>query len=171
VLHVDKFVLPSFRRLHGRTSIQACRWLKRKLFSKLKIDGPDSNSRLRVFISRRKAGVRRIVNEKQVVDCLESFGFHTYVLEEMSFSDQVRLFSQADAIVAPHGAGLANMIFSFSGTRVLEFFGGDYISPCFYTLANGLNLNYTNLVCPQEGSDMVVGCDELSERLDHFLRI
>jgi len=30
----------------------------------------------------------------------------------MSFSDQVRLFSQAEIVVAPHGAGLTNILFA-----------------------------------------------------------
>ncbi len=170
VLHAEKFVLPSFRRQAGRTSIQACQWLKAQLFSSLAIDDSNGKGSLRIFVSRRKAIARRIVNEEQLVDCLEPLGFKTYVLEEMSFSDQVRLFSQADTIVAPHGAGLANMIFSPVETKVFEIFGREYINPCFYTLANGLNFNYTSFVCRQKGQDIVVDCNELTRFLKRFLK-
>jgi len=49
---------------------------------------------------------RRIINEHEVIEALATFGFVAYALEEMSFSEQVRLFSQAEMVVAPHGAGL-----------------------------------------------------------------
>jgi hypothetical protein len=170
VLHAERFVLPSYRRQAGRTSIKACRWLKAQLFSSLGIEIPVGNDPLRVFVSRRKAGARRIVNEEQVMDCLAIHGFRTYVLEEMSFSDQVRLFSQADTIVAPHGAGLANMIFALPGTRVFEVFGRDYINPCFYNLAHGLNFDYTSFVFSQQGQDIVVDCNDFTRHLNRCLK-
>ncbi len=169
-LHAERFVLPSFRRQAGRTSIQACRWLKTQLFSSLAIEAPVGKEPLRVFVSRRKAGARRIVNEEQVLECLVNYGFRTYVLEEMSFSDQVRLFSQTDTIVAPHGAGLANMIFALPGTRVFEIFGREYINPCFYTLANGFNFDYTSFVCRQQEEDIVIDCDDFTRHLNRFLK-
>lgn len=41
-------------------------------------------------------------------------------LESMTFAEQVRLFRGARAIVAVHGAGLANMVFCRPGTTLIE---------------------------------------------------
>ena len=38
-----------------------------------------------------------------------------------SLRDQMALFSQADIIIGPHGAGLANMMWCQDGTSVIEF--------------------------------------------------
>lgn len=43
---------------------------------------------------------------------LEKLNFVKYVLSELSFRDQVRLFANADIIVDPHGTGLTNLIYS-----------------------------------------------------------
>jgi capsular polysaccharide biosynthesis protein len=74
----------------------ACRWLRQRMLSN--ISAPSSEKlafSAKIFISRRKAVGRRIINENDVIEALAPFGFVTYVLEEMSFLDQVKLFSQA----------------------------------------------------------------------------
>ena len=38
-----------------------------------------------------------------------------------SLRDQMALFSQADIILGPHGAGLANMLWCQTGSSVIEF--------------------------------------------------
>lgn len=53
---------------------------------------------------------------------MSPLGFVAYTLEDMSFSDQVRLLSQAEMVVAAHGAGLTNIIFS-QNLIVIELFG------------------------------------------------
>jgi len=42
--------------------------------------------------SRRKASIRRIINEHEVIAWRPFLAFVVYTLEEMSFSEQVRLF-------------------------------------------------------------------------------
>jgi len=159
---VKKLIVPSFRRHWGyyNTSYKsygpvvsplACRWLRQRILSNL----PDAESEQlsfssKIFISRRKAVQWRIINEDEVIEALAPFGFVAYALEELSFSEQVRLFAQADMVVAPHGAGLTNMIFS-ENLALIELFGS-YI-PGFYipgfalaNLSRGLGFRYGCLI-------------------------
>jgi len=73
-----------------------------------------------IFISRSKAQYRRISNEAALIDFLSSKGFVTVYLEDLSVYDQAALFSNADVIVGPHGAGFTNLIFCKPGTRIIE---------------------------------------------------
>lgn len=57
------------------------------------------------------------------------------------FDEMVRMFGRAKWIVAPHGAGLANMIFAPRGTRVLELMPSN--NPCnFMVLSHCLGNPY-----------------------------
>src|SRR5690606_29148055 len=71
----------------------------------------------RIYVSRTLARQRRVQNEDELVSLLERYGFAKYIPEQMPFEDQVRLFRDAKAVVAPHGAGLANLVFARPGVR------------------------------------------------------
>lgn len=80
-----------------------------------------TTERKRIYISR-KAAVRGIVNEEELEPVLKRFGFQSVQTETLSFSEQVRLFSEADFILGAHGAGMLNSIFSPPGTIVMEIY-------------------------------------------------
>ena len=66
----------------------------------------------RIYIDRRGAHNRRLTNEDDVIDALASAGVVPIRLEALSFTAQVALFRQAELVVGPHGAGLANLAFA-----------------------------------------------------------
>jgi len=110
----------------------------------------DSSSRSnRVFISRRKAISRRIINEDEVVKVVESFGFKVYVFEELEWEEQVSIMYNSKFLVAPHGAGLANMLFMNDGAGILEFLDVDGYSTnlCYFALSDILNFDYYYQLC------------------------
>ena len=63
----------------------------------------------RAFISRRTT--RGIRNSPEVEAWLSDRGFETVYPEDLSAADQMRLFRQADEIVAIHGAALAPLLY------------------------------------------------------------
>ena len=100
----------------------------------------------RFVISRKNVFARNIENEDELLARLAEYQFAPVVLEEMTLLDQIRLFANAEMIVAPHGAGLTNLAFASSDVKVLEIFGDDYVNVCFWALADIRNLNYSCLV-------------------------
>ncbi|MFN3661814.1 glycosyltransferase family 61 protein [Yoonia sp.] len=74
------------------------------------------------YISRRRAGHRRISNEPELIASLESIGFIAVEMEDLDFPSQVKLFSDADIIVSPHGAALSNAIFMNKNSTIIEIF-------------------------------------------------
>ncbi|WP_310417262.1 glycosyltransferase family 61 protein [Chamaesiphon sp. OTE_8_metabat_110] len=80
-----------------------------------------------IYISRgdSKRG-RRLLNEDYLRTLLESVGFSTYRLSELTVSQQISLFSQAKMIVGTHGAGFSNLAFASRGAIVYELFSDRY---------------------------------------------
>jgi hypothetical protein len=127
----------------------------------------------RIYISRRAAGRRRIVNEDEVIQILNKFGFQNICAEDLSFADQVKLSSRARYLVSNHGAGLTNMLFMKDGGSVLELrHVSDYINNCYFILASALKFNYYYQLCwpkPDKAdphtADLIVEPEELEKNL------
>jgi len=89
----------------------------------------------RVFVSRRDARWRRIVNEEELHPVLRDHGFEIVLLEGYSLRENVRLFEEAEVVVGPHGAGLTNLLFCPVGARVLEIAEPRYAPGAFWTMS------------------------------------
>jgi capsular polysaccharide biosynthesis protein len=100
----------------------------------------------RVYITRRNARYHRIVNEREVETLLQEFGFETHELEKYSVRDQIALFAEAEAVVAAHGAGLTNILFSPPGLRVIDIFEGSFFNKCFWGISTAVGHHYWPLV-------------------------
>jgi capsular polysaccharide biosynthesis protein len=96
----------------------------------------------RVYISRARAGYRRIVNESEIVEFLTRRGFQTVTFEGLSVRDQAAVMMSCDVIVAPHGGGLSNIVFCSPGTKIIEIFSPELVARYFWRLSNRLHLDY-----------------------------
>jgi capsular polysaccharide biosynthesis protein len=132
----------------------------------------------RIYLSRGRAKKRRVENEADVIQLLSKHGFQTVHPEDLSFDEQVRIFSSARYLISNHGAGVTNMLFMPEGSRVLELrHKGDYIRNWFFILSSALNLNYFYQTCaPQDHNadphhaDVLVDVAKLEENLKLFLQ-
>lgn len=73
-----------------------------------------------IYISRSKASSRRIINEKDFIDLLIKHEFEIIYLEDLDPSEQASLFNKARIVIASHGSGLTNLIFSNPEVKVIE---------------------------------------------------
>lgn len=96
----------------------------------------------RVFISRKGASRRRLLNEDELWPLLETRGFERVRMEELSFSEQVALMQETEMLCAPHGAGLTNMMFCSPGTQVIEMADLSFPNPNFYAVACAMRHDY-----------------------------
>lgn len=113
--------------------------LKERFF-KLADSIPPSSER--IYVSRSRAAYRKVANESQVVEMLSRYGFTSIILEELSFLEQVAVLRSAKVVVAPHGAGLTNLVWCDTKTKVLEIFSRDYVNVCFWSLCQEADLDY-----------------------------
>ena len=127
----------------------------------------------RIYISRRAANRRRIINEDEITSVLNNLGFQIVYAEELSFQDQVKVLSRARYLVSNHGAGLTNMLFMKDGARVLELrHVTDYVNNCYFVLASALKFAYFYQLCepkPDQAdphtADLIVDAKELERNL------
>lgn len=108
------------------------------VFRKFGID-PAQTGRRKIFLARRSG--RNITNTAELEDVLTSFGYEIVDTGQLSFEQQVRLFSEAGAIVGAMGAAFTNLIFCRPGTKVLA-----------------LSSPYTQLFCSQSNMALFAGC-------------
>ena len=123
---------------------------------------PITRSDRMLYVSRRDSTQRIMENEGELEERLSREGFEIIVASTLSFTDQVRLFAEANLIVAPHGAGLTNIGFADPGTSLYELFPESYANPCFCRLAQLGGLRYTADMFP------VLGLDETDIHARHW---
>ena len=75
-----------------------------------------------IYLSRADSNRRRVVNEDALMALLEPLGFKFIRGADLNYREKVKTFSQAKCVVSPHGAGIANTLFTPSGCGVLELF-------------------------------------------------
>jgi len=81
----------------------------------------DGTPRRKLFL-RRVGAIRNLLNIDEIERELIELGFESVSCEKLDFSTQVRLFANAEAIVAPTGAHLTNMVFAPAGTRIFPLY-------------------------------------------------
>jgi capsular polysaccharide biosynthesis protein len=96
----------------------------------------------RCYIDRRTSHNRRLINEDEVIAALEPMGFVPVRLETLRFAEQIFLFRNAEIIVAPHGAGLANLVYAKPGLRLVELHMDTFVNWCFRRLAAVCHVRY-----------------------------
>lgn len=113
----------------------------RNLFINNRYFNKPKNNR-RIYIQRGNVIGRNVINEIQVIELLNSYGFASVAMDGKTIKEQAELFSQSAAIVAPHGAALTNLLFIQPGVKVIELMPYGYVHDCFYVLASHGEANY-----------------------------
>ncbi|TNE70572.1 glycosyltransferase family 61 protein [bacterium] len=92
----------------------------------------------RIYITRKNEKKRAILNEAELLPVLESFGFEVIEAENYSLKEQIDVFSQAEIICGPHGAGLSNLVW-MKKPQLIEVRPSGFENECFkhVALANG----------------------------------
>jgi hypothetical protein len=103
----------------------------------------------KIYLSRQDANLRGINQEQDLIDFLKLKGYESVVLSEFSVKAQIELFSGITHLITPHGAGIANTIFS-TEIQIIELyptkraFGYNYH---FYQTSNFYNHTHFMLLC------------------------
>ncbi len=113
-----------------------------------------------LYVSRRLTN-RRPANEAELEQLCSRHGVRPVVSERLPFGEQVALFASARTIVATHGAGLANLVFSAPGARLLELFLPQLFNDCYAGIAVSRGLAYEPFYC--SGADNATSAAPLAQ--------
>ncbi len=120
---------------------------------------------------------RSVINARELEELLRQYGFEIIEPGSLSFMDQIKACSDAEVIVAPVGASLANMIFAKPGCKIIAlapyFSDGNYYYYSNLAGVLGHELCYY-LGVPKEGGghprhrDYAVDLGGLQEELEKY---
>jgi capsular polysaccharide biosynthesis protein len=104
----------------------------------------------KIYISRRKATRRKIVNQDDLSILLSNYDFETVFLEDYTIEYQIKLLYETQIVIAPHGAGLTNILFMQPETKVIELKAHNNDYWCFFSMARLAKLRYSYLLCESD---------------------
>ena len=125
------------------------RLLRRHVLDRIGETGAGEGAPARIWIGRDPASPgtnpRENQGEEALLDALAERGFQTVYLERMPPLEQMATIARAEAIVAPHGAAFAHMLFARRDATVIEiatpqtqlhrwgdFLGNAHVAQCRY---------------------------------------
>ena len=133
----------------------------------------------KIFIDRSKSIFKhcQIINYQETIDFLKEKNFDILKLEDLSFSEQIYTFKNAELIVSAHGAGLTNLVFSKENSRALEIRpskpGYAHQNKVYERISKINNLNYKLYSTPYQdkknlNGDILININKLNFLLNDF---
>jgi len=172
-IQAERLLVPSLVGDTGSIPKYACDFLRNEFLPKIT---KNNNHSKRIYVNRGQVVHRRVTNEAQVVELLQQYGFESIALETLSLLEQIALMASAEVIIAPHGAGLTNIVFSEPGTKIIEFLYPGAVNVMYWTISADMGYKYHYLLSEGEappdfvnpylnGDDMTIDIDKLKELL------
>ena len=132
-----------------------------------------------IYVSRKMAKNRMLVNNQEVLDVFSKFNFKEVCFEEYTFFEQVYLMKNCKVLAGVHGAGFANICFMPKNAILFEMIK-EYSSykeerPSYWRLCSSIDIDYYIQYCkPQEygnydpwvGVDLIVDIKELESNIN-----
>lgn len=106
----------------------------------------------KLYIARRDAKTRKLLNEDDLLAKLEPLGFESIAPGELSHEEQVKLFSSATTVIGTHGAGLTNILFTQPQCHLIEIFPQDYVQSAYAWLSHTRRGRYTPVLGKKSGA-------------------
>lgn len=117
-------------------------WMCEALWSELGGRVASRPGARRIYLSRRDASRRRMLNEAELTARLKRVGFEIWHLDGMTVAEQQDLLATARVVVAEHGAALTNIVWCPEGATVVDIHPSFPAMPCFKILAEQRGLRY-----------------------------
>jgi capsular polysaccharide biosynthesis protein len=129
----------------------------------------------KVYVSRKKRGVRMPENEDEIISFLTSHSFEIVDFDDLNFEQQVTLMTETRVLISIHGAGMVNINFMQKGGTVLELINEPYAKTeytfPFWKLGTLNELNYHVLFCPvvDESKTALIGSNENRQETEYLV--
>ncbi|WDL95164.1 glycosyltransferase family 61 protein [Alicyclobacillus sp. ALC3] len=139
-LESERLVVPSL----PREAKWACEFTREQLLQ-FACPGHQEQHR-RLYISRKHCIGRTVVNEGDLLQALDAFGFQVVTPEAMTVAEQIQTFSEAEIIVGPQGTAFTNLFFSQPGTPVVELMSPTFFITSTEKISSYLGTNYHRIL-------------------------
>lgn len=170
--YIKKLILPSITARGMFFSIESLSFQKKVFSNKIVCNNIPYR---KIYITRENSNSRKVLNEHQFVDFFKRYDIEVFNLENLSFIEQVKIFSETTLLIGPHGAGLANMLYLPKESIVLEIKNkyDDYWN-MFYGMASDLGHNFFYILAEPttddtHDSNLMLDKDEFEHVIDQIV--
>lgn len=150
-----------------------------------RVDEFDTSEYKKIYIRRNRSHLcegnvgdnyikrRQIINEDELVQELEKDGFKCINFEDYTVSQKVRIFNNADIVLAPQSGGLVFSLFAGDNTRVIEIYPSNPHQYCdqYLHICKNLNIEFTryyDIAKIDHLDNMIVPPDKLISYISNF---
>lgn len=121
----------------------------------------------KIWLSRSGQNRRLVINEDKVTKFLIREGFKVVYPENYTVKEQIKIFSNAEIVIAPHGAALTNIMFMKKNSKIMEIrIFSDSVRNSFFTLCSEFGHRYYYFLADANSEDLV---EDLEINLDKFI--
>ena len=115
-------------------------YLKKKFLRNIKL----TTKFKKIFIDRSDSKLKhcKLINNNEIKSFLKSKGFKILKLSNLNFKDQIKIFNNAEIVIGPHGAGLANLTFCKKKTKVIELKPNNHPNKVYKRISSINKLDY-----------------------------
>lgn len=118
-----------------------------------------------IYLARKgNSGLRKNISEQDITLQMKLLGFDIIYTEDLSFIEQVRLFSNAKLIVGSAGSAYANLVFCSKECKVIMLTmgdGNDVSYHFFHKLANLVDVNLSYFSTQQTKGDNIANASRI----------
>ncbi len=128
-------LMPSRLSTHGVVHPEAVRFVRARL-----LHGAPATPKLgkRLYITRNSVPGRTMLNAAEITKKFERSGFAVVDPGTLSIDQQIELFSDAEVIAGPVGAGLTNAVLAPVGARIIQLASTDVCGETYTSLASSI---------------------------------
>lgn len=170
LVKADKAIFPTFTSrglaMYEPVIREMATWLMQE--NNISTGNPPSKN---VFITRKSAKYRRLINEQEVIDYLSSKNFEIVTLEDLSIQQQMQLFAEAKNVIGVQGAGMSNMIYAQHAKLLITIIHEEHPDDAYYNLANINNTGCYYFQCKGTGSFDYKNNDDLVADMNKFTEV
>lgn len=134
--------IPHRKRHHGHGPIEEETYKFIRNMYQREININKGCKKRRIYIARGESKRRKVINELEVGKLLKKYNFDIMFMDDKTVIEQAEIFSEAEAIIAPHGAALTNLLFVQPGVKVLEIFPYNYLPNYYYVMSSYAKAEY-----------------------------
>ena len=137
--------IPEFFNINK--SIKVLKFFLEQILTNIKV--PEFKSK--IYIRRENANYRKILNEADLITILRKKGYEIINPQHFDILEQMKIFSNAQVIISPHGSNMSNIIFCQKNTKIIEIspeLNNEYeqnISSRYKNIADNLNLEFQTI--------------------------
>jgi len=144
IIKSKQLFLPIYPTSSGKIDRYLIEGLREKLIAHSETLALNVKCFSKVYVSRSRQKVRKVINEEMLLIDLQQKGFEAIYFEDFNFWEQIAIMRNASVLIAPHGANLVNMLVMKGSSTVIELNKKDIekATLCYWQLARALNFSY-----------------------------